>query len=116
MDRDIKIIRDQVSKQILIDAAKQLFGDFVKAVVDVEKGIMAIGGELHADAEKLLLEDGSRKEDLWGINLWVEKGDDWIGFNSMINVKPLQGNKTRGIESEEIKQKIHAVIEKLILP
>ena len=116
MEADIKIIRSPVSKQVLKDSAKNLYGDFVKAVVDVEKGIMAIGSKFHADAEKMLLEDGSQQQGLWGINLWVDKEKDWIEFNSMINIRPEANNRTRGIESEEIKEKIRLVVGKLVLP
>lgn len=111
----IEIIRTPISKENLNKAAKELFGDFVKAVVDIQRNIMAIGGELHADEERMLMEDGSRQEDVWGINLWVEKGaDDWIEFNSMINMRPSQGNRTRGIDDEAIKVKIRAVVKQLV--
>lgn len=64
-------------------------GDMVKAVVDVARGVMAVSGELHSDEEALLLDDGSRQPDLWGINLYPgESGQDWIEFDSMINVRP----------------------------
>lgn len=111
----IEIIRTPISKEKLSKAAKELFGDFVKAVVDIQRNIMAIGGELHADEEQVLMEDGSRQEDVWGINLWVDKNtDDWIEFNSMINVRPSQGNRTRGIDDNGIKTKIRAIVEQLV--
>lgn len=112
----IEIIREPISKEKLKESAKELFGDFVKAVVDIQKNIMAIGGELHADEERVLLEDGSRQEDVWGINLWVDKdASDWVEFNSMINVRPSQGNRTRGIDDNDIKTKIHAIVDQLVL-
>jgi hypothetical protein len=77
----------------------------VKAVVDVRRGIMAIGGELHSDEEALLLDDGSAQADLWGINLYPEEADDaWIQFDAMINVRPSQGNRSRAVEDPAIQQ------------
>ena len=70
---EIKIIRDTVTRHELNEMAKQQFGDMVKAVVDVEQGIMAIGGELHSDEEAILLDQGSVQKNLWGINLYPER-------------------------------------------
>lgn len=111
----IKIISDLITKAKLAKIAKNQFGDLVKAVVDVEKEILAIGGELHADEEALLLEKGSRQEDVWGINLYPEKPDsEFVEFNSMINVRPSQGNKSRGVENLELQKKIRTIVHKLI--
>jgi len=110
-----RIIKDLISKTELAEIAKEQFGDLVKAVVDVEQGIMAIGGELHADEEAALLEQGSRQEDLWGINLYPNKPEEeWLEFDSMINVKPSQDNRSRGVENNETREKIKQVIKKLV--
>lgn len=110
-----RIIKDLISKTELAEIAKEQFGDLVKAVVDVEQGIMAIGGELHADEEAVLLEQGSRQEDLWGINLYPNKPEEeWLEFDSMINVKPSQDNRSRGVENNETREKIKQVIKKLV--
>jgi len=112
----IKIIKDAISVNELKEIAKDQFGDLVKAVVDVEKEIMAIGGELHADEEALLLEQGSQQKNLLGINFYPEKsGNEWVEFNSMINLRPSQGNKSRGVESIELQKKIREIVSKLIL-
>ena len=114
----IKIINDTISKEELRNIAENQFGDLVKAVVDVKKEIMAIGGELHADEETILLEQGSQQEDLWGINLYPNISDSdnrFIEFDSMINVRPAQENRSRGIESFEIQKKIRDIVSKLIL-
>ncbi len=85
-------------------------------MVDIDKEIMAIGGELHADDEALLLQEGSRQKDLWGINFYLGKsGDELVGFDSMINIRPSQGNRSRGVESLEIQRKIRNIVNKLIL-
>ncbi|OGD43409.1 hypothetical protein A3J02_02285 [Candidatus Azambacteria bacterium RIFCSPLOWO2_02_FULL_46_11] len=110
-----RIIKDLISKTELAEIAKEQFGDLVKAVVDVEQGIMAIGGELHADEEAALLEQGSRQEDLWGINFYPNKQEEeWLEFDSMINVKPSQDNRSRGVENNETREKIKQVIKKLV--
>lgn len=112
----VKIIKNPVSKKELAEIAKNQFSDLVKAVVDVEKEIMAIGGELHADEEVLLLEQGSKQENLWGINLYIEKAEDeWIEFDSMINIRPSRGNNSRSVESLETQRKIRDIVGKLIL-
>ena len=110
-----RIIKDSIPKAELAEIAKEQFGDLVKAVVDVEQGIMAIGGELHADEEAALLEQGSRQEDLWGINLYPNKPEEeWLEFDSMINVRPSQDNRSRGVENNETREKIKQVIKKLV--
>ena len=110
-----RIIKDSIPKAELAEIAKEQFGDLIKAVVDVEQGIMAIGGELHADEEAALLEQGSRQEDLWGINFYPNKQEEeWLEFDSMINVKPSQDNRSRGVENNETREKIKQVIKKLV--
>ncbi len=90
-------------------------GPMVKGVVDVERGLLAVDADLHADLEKLLLENGSNQEDLWGINLWFEdEGEDLIEFDSMINVRPRQGNRSRDVENPEVQAKIVEVVEKWV--
>lgn len=97
--------------------AQARFGDMVKAVVDVARGVMAVSGELHADEEALLLEDGSRQNDLWGINLYPgELGPDWIEFDSMINVRPSQNNRSRGVDDEVTRTTIRRIVDRLVAP
>jgi hypothetical protein len=87
------------------------FGNLVKAVVDVERKIMALDGELHADEEALLLENGSRQENLWGINIYPElEGPDRIEFDSVINIRPSQGNRSRGIDDQVLREKVFQVV------
>ena len=97
--------------------AQGQFGDFVKAVVDVGRGLMAVGGDLHADEEACLLEDGSRQADLWGINLYPDRpADDLVEFDSMINVRPSQGNRSRAVEDPALQERIRNVVRRLITP
>lgn len=111
----IKIIEQQIAKSELFELAKERFGDLIKAVVDVERGTMAIGGELHSDEEALLLDQGSCQQALWGINLYPDKsGDEFIEFDSVINLRPSQGNRSRGIVDPIIRQKIKEIIAQLV--
>jgi len=112
---NMKLLKKPILLESLHKMAQAGFGNFVKAVVDIEKGIMAIGGELHADEEALLIEGGSRQRDLWGINIYpeLEKGER-VEFDSMINLKPAQGNRTRGVDDIEIKNKILTIVDKFI--
>ncbi len=113
---EIKIVKDSMGRKELIDIAKEQFGDLVKAVVDVEQGIMAIGGELHADGEVALIEqEASKREHTWGINLYPKKiGEDWIEFDSLINLKPSFDNRSRGVDNPEIQKKVRNIVEKLV--
>ncbi len=105
------IIRDILRFEDLKQMAAQMFGDMVKAVVDVDRELMAVDAELHADLEALLLDDGSERNSLWGINLYPELAEDQlIEFDSMINVRPSQGNRSRGIVDETIRSKVVGVV------
>ncbi|MFA5777587.1 MAG: DUF5674 family protein [Parcubacteria group bacterium] len=111
----MKIIDKEITIQELKEMAEKMFGNLVKAVVDVEKEIMAVDAELHADEEAFLLENGSKQENLWGINLYPEiSGDDFVEFNSMINLRPAQGNRSRGIDDVKIQEKIKSIVNKLV--
>jgi hypothetical protein len=111
----IRIIKEPITFEELKKIAEERYGDMVKAVVDVEREIMALGGDLHSDEEAFLLENGSLQENLWGINLWVEKPfEEMIEFDSIINIRPKQGNRSRFIEDENVRNKIKKIIKKLI--
>jgi hypothetical protein len=106
-----------ITRGRLKDLAEAGFGDMIKAVVDCRRRIVVVGGELHADEEQWLLDDGSTQADLWGINLYpADSSEGWIEFDSMINVRPAQGNLSRGVNSEETRATIRSIIEELIQP
>jgi hypothetical protein len=112
---EIRVFRGAVPQAELTEIAKQQFGDMVKAVVDVEQGIMAIGGELHSDEEAVLLDQGAAQRHLWGINLYPDKPlGEWIEFDSMINVRPSGGNRSRYVESPEIREAITKIVNRLV--
>jgi len=111
----IQIVEDPIHINELEKMGREGFGEMVKAVVDIEKEIMAIGGELHADGEAILLSSSSKQENLWGINLYPQKKDEeFIEFDSVINLKPLQGNRSRGIEDPLIQKRIKEIVQRLI--
>jgi len=112
----MKIVSDKKIKlEELREMSKSRFGNLVKAVVDIEKKIMAVDAELHADQEAILLEQGSEQGDLWGINIYPDmKGKDMIEFDSMINLRPSWGNRSRGIDDVKIRIKIIEIVINLI--
>jgi len=112
---EIIIVRTSVTKAELNAMAQQQFGDMVKAVVDIDQSIMAIGGELHSDEEAMLLEQGSLQRNLWGINLYPERPtSEWIEFDSLINVRPSGGNRSRYVERAETRNAVTAVVNRLV--
>lgn len=112
---NIRIISKLISRAELKKIAEEKFGDLVKGVVDIERKIMALGGELHADEEAVLLQNGSKQKDLWGINLYPdESGEDFVEFDSMINIRPGQGNRSRGVEDENVCKQILEIVNFLV--
>jgi hypothetical protein len=111
----VELITEAIPFARLREMADRTFGDMVKAVVDVERGIMAVDGELHSDEEDLLLRDGSRQASLWGINIYPGVGgEDWIEFDSMINLRPSQGNRSRDVEDPQRRQRILEIVSRLV--
>ncbi len=112
----VSIIKNTITRFQLHQIAKERFGDMVKVAVDIEQGIMAVGGELHVDEEVSLVEqEGSRNENIWGINLYPDKKDDeFIEFDSMVNIKPTSGNRTRGVDDPQIRERIKNIVNNLI--
>jgi len=95
----MKIITGTIILAEIKQMASAMFGNMVKAVVDVDRECVALDAELHSDLEAMLLQDGSIQKHLWGINIYSDiEGVGFIEFDSMINVRPSQGNKSRGVE------------------
>lgn len=112
---DILLVSETIGRRQLADLVERFFTDMVKYVVDLERGIAAVGGELHADAEQLLLEDGSRQEDLWGANYYPGRGvDGCIEFTSLINIRPSQGNRSMEIEDDAVRARVRELTYRLI--
>jgi len=112
----LRLVRQPLALSVLHEIAGQQFGDLVKAVVDIATGIMVIGGELHADEEAFLLDIGSEQRNLWGINLYPDQfgTDDFIEFDSMINLRPSQGNRTRSVDDAAARQAIVEIVAALV--
>ena|SRR5436190_22840665 len=111
----MKLVDKNITRAELKKMSESFSGGLVKAVVDIKKEIMVIDAPMHADEEKKLLDLGSKQDDLWGINLYPDlTDDDFIEFDSMINVRPRLNNFSRGIEDEKLQQKIIAIVKKLV--
>lgn len=96
--------------------AEKMYGTLVKADVDLASGSMVVDMEMHADGEAYLLDQGSQQADLWGINLHPDKfgTDDFIEFDSMINIRPRQNNPSRDVLDESIREKIRDIVGKIV--
>jgi hypothetical protein len=113
----IKVIKEPIRKSELSEIADEVFGDFVKAVVDIEQEIMAVGAELHADEEVMLTEEeGSKRADTWGVNIYPGRSEDeWVEFDSMVNLKPAQRNRSRNVEDPDVRERIKEIVSKLVI-
>ena len=112
----MKIVQDNIPLEELDKKSKKMFGGLVKAVVDIEKSIMAVDAQLHADLEELLLENNSQQKNLWGINLYPDSinTENGIEFDSMINLRPGQNNRSRYVEDPAIREKIALIVNQLV--
>ena len=104
---------ETISIAELSNMAENMYGNLVKAVVDLHKNELIVDAEMHADEEQYLLENGSQQTDLWGVNLYPDKfgSDSFIEFDSMINIRPRQKNLSRDVEDTEIRKKIITLIQ-----
>jgi len=108
---------NRITVNELDEMAAAMFGDLVKAVVDLRREVMALDAELHADEEAFLMEQGSKQADLWGINLYPAlRGDEMVEFDSMINLRPSQGNRSRGVEDPALRARILELVSRLVVP
>lgn len=95
--------------------AQAFFSDMVKVVVDVRRGRAAVGGELHADGEQLLLEEGSEQADLWGANYYPGRGPErCVEFTAMINIRPAQANAGMEILDPEVRRLVRDVMTRVL--
>ena len=109
----MRILSKPISKNSLIKESTNFIDEnAIKAVVDIDKEIIAVDSPMHYDCEQLLLENGSNQANLWGINLYLDcdEIDDLVEFDSMINLRPAQGNRSRGVEDPEIRNKIKKIV------
>ena len=111
----MKTVENKISIKELKDMSSKMFHNLVKAVVDVQKEILVVDAELHSDEEAYLLQLGSKQENLWGINIYPDLDkEERIEFDSMINLRPSQGNNSRGVEDESIQKRIIDIVNSKI--
>jgi hypothetical protein len=111
----ILIVRQRIDPAELGRLVLLYFEDMVKYVVDVERGVVGLGGEMHSDAEELLLEDGSRQADLWGANYYPGRGrEGCIEYTSLINIRPAAGNRSMEIQDPAVRQRVRELTFSLV--
>ncbi len=112
---NIKVYKTKVSGSELKELAQAGYDDMIKGVVDLEQKIVALGGELHADCEEILLAKGSQQIDLWGFNIYPKKKkEERLEYTSFINIRPKQGNFQIEIKDENLRQRVKEVVDGLI--
>ena len=108
-------IENTISLEKLDDMSEKMFDHLVKAVVDTQKSIMIVDALMHADIENHMLKQGSSQGDLWGITIHPTlKNDDWIEFDSLINLRPSWGNRSRGVDDPTIQEQIMKIVTNLV--
>lgn len=112
------IVREHISVDELARLTQRMDGELVKVVVDVRRGIMAVGARFHAELEAELLDDGSQQADVWGINLYPARYDraEWLEFDSVINLRPRHGNRSRSVDDPRASREIASIIDRLVMP
>lgn len=110
---DIRIIKKPITTAEAKEIAKEFYVDMVKGVVDVEREIMALGGEWHMDANNKIMKDGSTQKNVWGFNFYLNDGS--IRYTSLFNIRPLQNNRTIEIQDKNLKKQMEVIIRKLIV-
>ena len=107
----IQIINRSISKIELTELAKEYYEDLIKGVVDIERKIVALGGEMHADAEEVLLKNGSKQSDLWGFNILLNKPrEECLMYESFINIRPRDNNKALEVSDPAVREKMKSII------
>lgn len=113
---DIRIIKEPVGLDTVAEIAKEFYGEMIKGVADIEREIIALGGEWHRDAREVLLKDGSSKENTWGFRFYLDRPKESdIEYVSHINIRPTEGNHDIYIEDPGIRERVKDLVDKLIL-
>ncbi|HEU4333878.1 MAG TPA: DUF5674 family protein [Candidatus Eisenbacteria bacterium] len=112
---EIVLLTEPIDPETLARLVRDGFGDMVKFVADLERGVVAAGGDLHADAEELLLGQGSTQKDLWGANYYPGRPrEECVEFTSLINIRPSQGNPSMEITDSSTRARVRELAYKLI--
>ena len=116
MDARIKILDHKIDVEEVKKLADLWYGTMIKGAVDIEIGRVALGGDYHIEDSELLTSTGSKFEDIWGFNIRFEENPDGVlEFDSMVNIKPNLGNRSRNISNDEIIKKATEIIYKFII-
>ena len=111
----MQILREKIDRDTLRRLAANTFGDMIKCVADVRRGLLAVDAGLHSDLERLLLDAGSSCEDLWGFNLYPdERGEDFIEYDSLINIRSWQDNPSRDVLDPGVRSEIASIVDKFV--
>jgi hypothetical protein len=112
----MQLVTDRISIDELKKMSEKMFGGLVKAVVDIEREIMMVDAEMHADEEGELLEMDSEQKNLWGINIYPQHipDGDWLEFDSIINIRPGMGNRSRDVEDPNIRLAVTKIVKRLV--
>jgi hypothetical protein len=111
----IVVVESRIERSELARLVGAYFGDMVKLVVDLHREMVAVGGELHADAEQVLLEQGSRQADLWGANYYPGRGPEGcLEYTALINIRPSRGNPSMEVQEAATRKSIRSVVRQLI--
>ena len=112
----IKVVKEKIKLEEVKELAKEFYVSMIKGVVDIEKEIIALGGEFHMDANIVLMENGSDQSDVWGFNIQLEKTpEDWLEYTSLINIRPALGNLSIEISDQKLRDKMKAIIDTKIM-
>lgn len=113
---DILVVRESVDQETLLALANEWHHSLVKGVADINRSLVALGGEWHIDANNRLIEEGSEQQNLWGFNVYPkEKGNSAIEYNSLINIRPMQGNRSMEIASEKTRKAVRRTVA-IVIP
>ncbi len=107
----IYLIQERATKE-QIEEMLEMLGRYIKLAVDIERGILAGGGEMHADCESILLQNGSRQADIWGAD-WYSLTQE-VGYESLINIRPRQNNRSMEIQNPVIRERVTEIVKQLL--
>lgn len=112
----IRIITEPITRAEAAVIGTEWYADMVKGAVDLERGVIALGGEYHMDANTVLVEAGSSQKHVWGFNIYPARlGEDWIEYTALINIRPKEGNRAMTVQDESVRAAMRAIIERLIV-
>lgn len=110
---NIRVITQPITRTEALEIAQEFYKQMVKGVVDIRQRTIALGGEWHMDANTVLLNKGSRQEDVWGFNFFPE--ENRIQCTSLINIRPLQNNRVLEVQDATLRATMEHIVHELII-